>query len=76
MSDINCRVAKVEARLDGLCRELTEDKLENNHQYERIVSVLEVLKKDTANNKGFFGGMVFSVGAIFTVITYILGRHW
>ena len=76
MSDLNCRVAKVEQRLDGLCRELTEDKLENKHQYEQIVNALEVLKKDSANNKGFFGGMVFSVGAIFTVITYILGKQW
>jgi hypothetical protein len=63
----------VEQRLDSLCRELTEDKLESKRQYERICKSLDVLKKESSNNKGFFGGVVFSVGAIFAFLAYIMG---
>ncbi len=71
--DLNIRLVKVEQRLDGLCRELTEDKAESKHQYERICESLDVLKKESANNKGFFGGVVFAVGAIFAFLAYIMG---
>jgi hypothetical protein len=36
--------------------------------------ILDELKKDSANNKGFFGGVVFAVGAIFAVIAYVFGK--
>lgn len=71
MSDLNCRVAKVEQRLDGLCRELTEEKAESKHQYERICESLDELQKNAHSNKGFFGGVVFSVSAIFAFLAYI-----
>lgn len=73
IDDINIRLVKVEQRLDGLCRELTEDKVESKHQYERICESLDVLKRESANNKGFFGGVVFAVGAIFAFIAYVMG---
>jgi len=70
--DLNIRLVKVEQRLDSLCRELTEDKLENKHQYERICESLDILKTQSASNKGFFGGVIFAVGAIFAFIAYIM----
>ena len=71
--DLNIRLVKVEQRLDGLCRELTEDKAESKHQYERICTTLEALQKSADSQKGFFAGIVFAVGAIFAFLAYIMG---
>jgi len=71
--DLNIRLVKVEQRLDSLCRELTEDKSESKRQYERICITLEALQKNADSQKGFFAGIVFAVGAIFTFIAYIMG---
>lgn len=73
--ELNIRLVKVEQRLDSLCRELNEDKIDNKHQYERICESLDELKKESANNKGFFGGMVFSVSAIFSFVAYLIGKN-
>lgn len=72
--DLNCRVAKVEQRLDGLCRELNEDRDEVRRKSDKIFMTLDELKKESAKNKGFFGGIVFAVGAIFAVIAYVLNK--
>ncbi len=71
--DINIRLVKVEQRIENLCRELNEDKTENKHQYERICESLEVLKKESANNKGFFGGLVFATTGVFAFVAYLVG---
>jgi len=72
--DLNCKVAKIEQRLDGLCRELNEDQDENRRKSDRIFLALDELKKDSANNKGFFGGIVFAVTAVFAVIVYVFNK--
>ena len=72
--DLNCRVAKVEQRLDGLCRELNEDQEENRRKADKIFDCLDELKKESANNKGFFAGIVFAVGALFATLTYFLNK--
>lgn len=72
--DLNCRVAKVEQRLDGLCRELNEDHEEARRNTEKIFNCLDELKKDSAKNLGFFGGIVFTVGAVFAVVVYLVGK--
>jgi uncharacterized coiled-coil protein SlyX len=72
--DLNCRVAKVEQRLDGLCRELNEDRDEVRRRSDKVFLCLDDLKRDSANNKGFFGGVVFAVGAIFAVIVYVFNK--
>jgi hypothetical protein len=69
--DLISRVAKIEQRLDGLCRELNEDHEEARRNIDKIFVSLDELKKDSANNKGFFGGIVFAVGAVFAVIVYL-----
>lgn len=73
MADINCRLAKVEQRIDGLCRELNDDKEENRRQSDRIFDALDELKKDGEKHKGFFGGIVFTVGALFAAFVYFFG---
>jgi len=74
VDDMNYRVAKVEQRLDGLCRELNEDQEENRRKSDKIFLALDELKKESANNKGFFGGVVFAVGAVFAVIVYVFNK--
>lgn len=74
VDELNCRVAKVEQRLDSLCRELNEDREEVRRRSDKIFLCLDELKKDSANNKGFFGGVVFAVGAVFAVIVYVFNK--
>ena len=74
MDDILSRVAKMEQRLDGLCRELNEEREESRRRSDRIFDALEVLQKNANSNKGFFGGVVFSVSAIFAFIVYVTTR--
>ena len=77
MPDINCRVAKVEQRLDGLVRELNTEHEESRRRYDRVFDALEILKKDSEKNKGFFGGVVFAVSGIFAFVVYITsGKHF
>ena len=71
--ELNIRLVKVEQRLNGLCRELNEDKGESKQQYDRIYAALDELKKESAKNKGFFGGVVFAVAGLFAFLTYIMG---
>ena len=72
--DLISRIAKIEQRLDGLCRELNEDHEEARRNTEKIFNCLDELKKDSAKNLGFFGGIVFTVGAIFAAVGYLVGK--
>ena len=72
--DINIRLVKVEQRLDSLCRELNDEREETRRKSDRIFLALDELKKNADSNKGFFGGVVFSVSAIFAFIVYITSK--
>ena len=74
MTDLNCRVSKVEERLDGLCKEIYVDREDARRRSDRIFTALDGLQKTSHSNKGFFGGVVFSVSAIFAFIVYITSR--
>lgn len=74
MTDLNCRVAKVEQRLDGLCRELNDEREESRRRSDKIFDALDALQKTNTSNKGFFGGVVFSVSAVFAFIVYVTSR--
>jgi hypothetical protein len=71
VTDLNCRVAKVEERLDGLAKEIHCDREDARRRSDRIFVALEELQKNAHSNKGFFGGVVFSVSAIFAFLAYI-----
>jgi hypothetical protein len=68
-------VAKVEERLDGLCKEINDDREETRRRSDRIFLVLDELQRNAHNNKGFFGGVVFSVSAIFAFIVYVTSKN-
>ena len=72
--DLNCRVAKVEQKIEGLTQELHKELEDSRRRSDRIFLALDELKKESAKNKGFFGGIVFAVGAIFAVVAYVFGK--
>lgn len=74
MSDTELKIAKIEQRLDSLCRELNEDHEEARRNTDKIFTCLDELKKDSSKNMGFFGGIVFTVGAVFAVVVYLVGK--
>lgn len=74
MPDLNCRVSKVEQQIESLLQDIHQEREESRRRSDRIFLVLDELKKDSANNKGFFGGIVFAVGAIFAVVAYVFGK--
>ena len=74
MPDLNCRVSKVEQQIESLLQDIHQEREESRRRSDRIFLALDELKKDSANNRGFFGGIVFAVGAIFAVVAYIFGK--
>ena len=74
MDDILSRVAKVEERLDGLCKDIYVEREDARRRSDRIFTALDELQKNAHSNKGFFGGVVFSVSAIFAFIVYITSK--
>ena len=74
MPDLNCRVSKVEQQIESLLHDIHQEREESRRRSDRIFLALDELKKDSANNRGFFGGIVFAVGAIFAVVAYVFGK--
>ena len=74
MDDILSRVAKVEERLDGLCKDIYVEREDARRRSDRIFTALDELQKNAHSNKGFFGGVVFSVSAIFAFLAYVFSR--
>ena len=74
MDDILSRVAKVEERLDGLCKDIYVEREDARRRSDRIFTALDELQKNANSNKGFFGGVVFSVSAIFAFLAFIFSR--
>jgi VIT1/CCC1 family predicted Fe2+/Mn2+ transporter len=72
--DLNCRVSKVEQQIESLLQDIHQEREESRRRSDRIFLALDELKKDSANNRGFFGGIVFAVGAIFAVVAYVFGK--
>ena len=68
MTDINCRVAKLEQRVDGLCRELTEDKLEASAIMKEIFAKLNSILDAQSKQKGFWSGVVFIISGIISLV--------
>jgi hypothetical protein len=74
VDDILSRVAKVEERLDGLCKDIYVEREDARRRSDRIFVALDELQRNANSNKGFFGGMVFSVSAIFAFLAYIFSK--
>ncbi len=66
MPDDKCRLAKVEQRIDAL-EEVFEDR---GKKLDAIISTLDEMKAEQSRYKGFIGGVVFTVAALFSFLTW------
>ena len=66
MPDEKCRLAKVEQRIDAL-EEVFEDR---GKKLDAIIATLEEMKNEQTRYKGFIGGIVFTIGALFSFVTW------
>ena len=66
MPDEKCRLAKVELRMDAL-EEVFEDR---GKKLDAIIHALEEMKNEQTKYTGFIGGIVFTVGALFSFVTW------
>lgn len=66
MPDEACRLAKVEQRIDAL-EEIFEDR---GRKLDAIIATLDEMKTDQTRYKGFIGGIVFTIGAIFSFVSW------
>jgi hypothetical protein len=71
MPDEACRLAKVEQRIENL-EEIFEDR---GKKLDAIIATLEEMKSDQTRYKGFLGGIVFTVGAVFSFLSWWLGSR-
>jgi hypothetical protein len=66
MPDEACRLAKVEQRIENL-EEIFEDR---GKKLDAIIHALEEMKNEQTRYKGFIGGIVFTIGALFSFIAW------
>jgi hypothetical protein len=66
MPDDACRLAKVEQRIETL----EDDFKRQNDKLDDIIHALEEMKNEQTRYKGFIGGIVFTVGALFSFIAW------
>jgi hypothetical protein len=70
MPDEACRLAKVEQRIDAL-EEVFEDR---GRKLDAIIAALDEMKAEQSRYKGFIGGIVFTVGALFSFLSWWSGK--
>ena len=70
MPDEACRLAKVEQRIDTL----EDDFKRQNDKLDDIIHALDEMKAEQSRYKGFIGGIVFTVGALFSFLTWWSGK--
>jgi DNA repair ATPase RecN len=66
MPDDACRLAKVEQRIETL----EDDFKRQNDKLDDIIHALEEMKNEQTRYKGFIGGIVFTIGALFSFIAW------
>jgi hypothetical protein len=66
MPDEACRLAKVEQRIENL-EEIFEDR---GKKLDAIITALDEMKAEQSRYKGFIGGIVFTIGALFSFIAW------
>ena len=64
----------MEERLDGLCKDIYVEREDARRRSDRIFTALDELQKNAHSNKGFFGGVVFSVSALFAFLAYVFSK--
>ena len=74
MPDLECRVAKLEQAVEGLRDMIKEEKRETSECLRGINESLDDLKKNMEKQRGFVGGVIFTVSAVFSVVTWMFSN--
>ena len=74
MPDLECRVAKLEQAVEGLRDMISEEKRESRECLRGINESLDDLKKNMDKQRGFVGGVIFTVSAVFSVVTWMFSN--
>ena len=66
MPDEACRLAKAEQQIT----DLQSDFRDQSAKLDAIIKSIDEMKAEQSRYKGFVGGMVFTVGALFSFLTW------
>ena len=66
MPDETCRLAKAEQQI----ADLQSDFRDQSAKLDAIIKSIDEMKAEQSRYKGFVGGMVFTVGALFSFLTW------
>lgn len=72
MPDLNCRIAKLEQAHDDLEDAFIHERDHNRRKMDTVSDQLSELQLLLQKQKGFVGGVVFTVGALFSFITWFI----
>ncbi len=66
MPDDSCRLAKVEQQIETLEKDFND----LNEKLDKIIKAIEEMKTEQSRYKGFLGGIVFTIGALYSFLTW------
>lgn len=64
MPDIDCRVAKLEQKMENYDHILQNHLVEEEKATVKLFDKLDVIEESLAKQKGFIGGVTFTISAI------------
>lgn len=70
MPDEACRLAKAEQQI----KDIKDDIHAQNRKLDAIINSIDEMKEEQVRYKGFIGGVVFAVGALFSFLTWWSGK--
>ena len=76
MPDLECRVAKLEQAVEGLRDMISEEKNEYRRKMDQVCDALDDINQTLQKQRGFVGGVTFTVGAVFSLITWFFSSKY
>lgn len=76
MPDLECRVAKLEQKLDMKILDDKEYREEVSEILRSIQTSIKDMQLERSKEKGFLGGVVFIVGAVASVATIVVNKFF
>ena len=76
MPDLECRVAKLEQKLDMKIVDDKEYREEVSEILRSIQSSIKEMQLEKSKEKGFIGGVVFIVGAVASIATIAVNKFF
>lgn len=76
MPDLDCRVAKLEQAVEGLRDIIAEEKNDHRRKMDKICEALDAINQTLQKQRGFIGGVTFTVGAVFSLIAWFFSSKY